>query len=153
MGWSEGCDIARISVSTSLILQGHDWDLPERGLSLPQHLQPLPGKPSFQISNSIQIETHIKAPLTLSTFVSHPSGSKLNSHHSEIQWRTVAFVENNVNITERIFRIIIRIHMAIHKKRTTTTTASCLDVHNCYKDMGWLFKTHLTCNIRYYFVT
>ena len=112
----------------------------------------------FQVSlpfkfNSIQIETHIKAPLTLSTFVSHPSGSKLNSHHSEIQWRTVAFVENNVNITESIFRIIIRIHMAIHKKRTTTTTASCLDVHNDYKDMGWLFKTHLTCNIRYYFVT
>ena len=43
MGWSEGCDISRISVSTGLVLQGHDRDLPERGLSLPQHLQPLSG--------------------------------------------------------------------------------------------------------------
>ena len=43
MGWSEGCDISRISVPTSLLLQGHDRDLSERGLSLPQHLQSFSG--------------------------------------------------------------------------------------------------------------
>ena len=40
---SEGRDVARLSLSPGVQLHWDNGRLPERGLSLPEYLQPLPG--------------------------------------------------------------------------------------------------------------